>query len=285
MNSFYKITFTSLILASLTLLTSCGNPSTSGNKIVKDVSMTTKVDKDGDAWVGVKSMFQLGSMSMTSITLPINDPYDKSKQYGKISLKPTFGSSYNEVGVSINLTDLAKLQGGFPTLPNNEDLPVGNLGDNIIELEIEQIHSKIYFGLARDLTLVGFAIAIKEFQLVGEYIKDANIFLGFNIRGFEGTAGFFTGDDEYENGLAFFADFSKLMTFDILDDILAGKPITQAQLDNAKDQLAANTGFKGIEKIKTKTYFINQGITKRNLKKLYKVNKKLGRRRVHYIYR
>lgn len=274
-----------LICSISVLLTSCGSGGVKVNSIVKDVALETKVENDGDAYIGVRAMFNLGSMSMTSIKLPIQDPHNKDIVYGIIEVKPTFGSQFSEVNLRVNLTDTAKIQAGYPTLPNGEELPIGGLDDkHVIEIQIPQIHSKIYIGLAHDLTMIGFAIGIKEFQVVGDYIANANVFLGFDIKGFVGNAGLFTGDGQHENGLAFFADFSKIITQDILTDIIMGNKISKERYAAMKttlkeiEQFGEDSKYSVFNSARYKTMNNN----KRNMKGLYKAMRKIGRRKLTY---
>lgn len=291
-------------IMSFFLLASCGkNPE---NQIVKNVDLRMFATEDGDAWVNSTALFKLGSMSMTSITLPIVDPYDDDRIFGKIIFKPHLTKpGYNEIGFQVNLTDSARIAGGFPTLPNGEDLPFGGINDkNLIELKVDKIHSKIYLGLAEDFTLIGFAIGIKEFQITGKYLNDANVFLGFDIKGFRGTAGLFTDkSDEYGSGLAFFADFSKLLSVGIINDILDGKPIKQAWVDNNTGAIKKPIGvdvdisMKSLrsynpympkfnadynKKVKSMS-FRHVNLNNRTRKGLNKANKKIGRRRIHFV--
>ena len=48
----------------------------------------------------------------------------------------------------------------------------------------------------------------------------ANIFMGFNIQNILGTAGLYTGEGEYANGLGLFVDISSVISSDILNDLL-----------------------------------------------------------------
>ena len=88
--------------------------------------------------------------------------------------------------------------------PNGNDLPIGGFGPTeIIELAIGKINSKLYLSFGKDNTLLGFAVVIKEFDVVGQSIPGANIFLGFDIKGVQGMAGIFSSEQEMQSGQNF----------------------------------------------------------------------------------
>jgi len=223
--SIHQWMITSFLTLSLVFFASCkGTPVQ--QKIVKDVKLTSSL-VDGDVWLGLGATFDLGAMSFTAIKLPIIDPYDKTRIYGEIDFKPTFQGSYNAIELKVNLSDCAKIPGAYATLPNGNELPIAGMGGRVVELDIDQIHSKIYLALDHDLTLVGFAISIKEFDVVAQYVGGANIFLGFEIAGVKGTAGLYTSlGQSFQSGLAFFVDISSVVSTDILNDLIDGIPIT-----------------------------------------------------------
>ncbi|MBF0314840.1 MAG: hypothetical protein HQK50_02110 [Oligoflexia bacterium] len=236
-----RTVLTHVLMLFLVLTIGCGQVE---NKVVKDVSLKASIE-DSEVWLGLSAVFNLGSMSMTGIKLPIIDPNDSSKVYGEIFFKPTMEGNYNEVGAKINLSYAAKLPGGFASLPNGEELPVGGSNSSqIIELAISQIHSKVYIGLDQNFTLFGFAISIKEFDTLAKYVGGANIFLGFNIKGIRGMVGVYTGLDTLQSGLAFFVDLSSVITVDILNDIINGVALDPTALSYSKAQTPWSAQYK-----------------------------------------
>ncbi|MBF0299368.1 MAG: hypothetical protein HQK51_11650 [Oligoflexia bacterium] len=237
MKTLLKITqgmITIALILSLAFFVSCKNgDGTVKPQIIKDVKLTTSL-VDGDVWLGVGATFDLGAMSFTSIKLPIIDPYDKTRVYGEINFAPTFSGNYNAIEIKVNLSDCAKIPGSSATLPNGNALPMSGLDGRVVALDIDQIHSKIYLALDHNLTLLGFAISIKEFDVVAQYVGGANIFLGFSIPGvngsdyIKGNVGLYTSlNTSYESGLAFFVDISSVMSTDILNDIIDGVAVTE----------------------------------------------------------
>lgn len=205
----------------IVLAASCGkNPQ---NQIVKDVALKTTLE-DGKVHITASAQFKLGPLVLPSITLPIIDPKEPGTNYGLISFKPTLQAGFNEIALKLNLSKAARVEGKVPTLPNGASLPVGGINDKrIVELGIDQIHSKIYLGLDGDLTLLGFAIGIKEFDVLNDYLGGTQFFLGFDIKGVLGMVGFFTGNQAYESGLGFFVDMSSVINTDMLNDLINPK--------------------------------------------------------------
>lgn len=225
-----KLLILNALFLSLIMFTGCGKQ----NKIVKDLSIKTSL-VEGDVWMALSAAFDLGGMSMTGIKLPIVDPNDKTKVYGEISFQPTLDGNFNQLAMKANLTTIAKVQGGVATLPNGDELPIGNIDNRakVIELKVDEINAKIYVALDHNLTLFGFAIAIKEFDSVASYVGGTNIFFGFNINKVRGMAGLFTSStDTTQSGLGFFVDLSSVVTTDLLNDIITGTKITKEQYEN-----------------------------------------------------
>lgn len=202
------------------------------HEFVRDVALETTIDEAGDVWISSSAMVEFGGMSMTSVTLPIINPAAPGKLYGKFEINPTLGSTMNEIVVKVNLSESAKVPGSANVLlPNGQALPLAGLGNvNLIQLNVDQINSKIYIGLGHDITFLGYAITIAEFAQVAKYSPNANVFLGFEFGGVKGAAGMFTGTTETKSGLAFFVDLSKIITTDILNDIIVGIPSEREKL-------------------------------------------------------
>jgi hypothetical protein len=274
-------TLMTMTLLSMTLLfASCGK--SPENKIVKDVSINSILE-DGDVYLSFSTVFKIGSISMTSIQLPIVNPYDSSIKYGEISFKPTLEAGYNEIGIKFNLSASSEVQAGFGTLPNGDELPISGFGPtDVIELKIDKINSKLYLAFGKDHTLLGFAVTIKEFDVVGKAIPGANIFLGFDIKGVNGMAGIFSSEQEMQSGLGFFLDLSSVISNDIINDIIENRPITPETFA----QMQENVTMNSLRKMTTgdeEPLFKDINGDVKTLRKLNKAFRKLGKRTVRYV--
>jgi len=218
-----------LLLLVLLVSFSCGpNPQ---NQIVKDIGVKAYASND-DVFLDLGAQFYLGDLTFTSLDLPIMDPNSAGKRmFGKFSMRPYLGngSQMNQITISLNLSAIAQTSGSLkPTLPNGRDLPIGGIKDkNVFELAIPGIDSKIYLGLDKGFTFIGFAMAIKEFQAIANYLPPSGIFLGFNIKGVLGSVGVFTGD---KSGIGLFADLSSVLNFELLNAILQKVPVDNKTL-------------------------------------------------------
>lgn len=197
----------------------CGK--NSQNQIVKDIVLQSSM-RDEDIWISLSASFMVGNLSFTAITMPIRNPKNPDVTYGEISFLPTLTPGFNEIKLSLNLSDVAKIQGGAsPTLPNGTPIPIGGVGQvPVIELLIPGTNVKIYFAFDQKTVLLGVAAAIKEFDVLSGYIGGANIFLGFNIQGVLGSAGLFTSRESGKSGIGLFVDLSSVINTDILNDLI-----------------------------------------------------------------
>lgn len=280
-----KLTFisTAVVLCLTLFMSSCGQGGGVKQDIVKEVSVVTSLE-DGDVYLSLAILFKIGTTNMTSITLPIVNPNNQVK-YGEISFKPTLTPGYNEVKLKFNMSFAAEVNGGYATLPNGKDLPIGGLDESdVIELGIDQIHSKIYLALKKDLAMFGFAVAIKQFDVLSDYLQGANIFLGFDIKGVLGTVGIFTGDDEWESGLAMFLDVSKYLTNDIINDMINQKEITPERFEAMQSRIASQTVDPVKQEIR-KANFGSRNLSRKNGMALYKAMRKLKGKTVNYVER
>ncbi|MBF0208493.1 MAG: hypothetical protein HQK53_16575 [Oligoflexia bacterium] len=271
---FCKNFILNLLFLSLVLFASCAKDQE--NQVVKDIKLTTTLDSNSnELWISISALFDLGGMAMTAITLPVRDPYDPERVYGKIFFKPTIEGTYNEVGVQINLSDCAKIPGGIATLPNGEVIPISGIEKNrVLELRIDQIQSKVYVALDSDLTLFGFAITIDQFDQVAAYIGGANVFLGFDIFKVRGMAGLYTGLDPSQSGLGFFVDLSSVITTDILNDIINGTPIDPIAFRDAKANKSVTWSKEYYKELNHR--FADQLPSAKQQKKLKKILKKMA---------
>ncbi len=79
----YRIFLITLLLTG-TIACSKKQPS----QIIKDVSVNTELI-DNEIYLSLDAILDFGVMSLTSIDLPITDPNEEGKIYGRISFKPT----------------------------------------------------------------------------------------------------------------------------------------------------------------------------------------------------
>lgn len=253
----------------LALFTSCQTNVKPVNTIVKNVNMTSTADTNGDVWLSLSAQFDLGPMYLTSIDLPIVDPYVPGIKYGEIFFNPTMQGNFNQIKLSVNLSHAAKVPGGFATLPNGNPLPIGGIDQTkIVQLKIDQINARIYLALDHNLTFVGFAISIEQFDVVAKYVGGANIFLGLNINGVVGTAGLYTGSNTLQSGLGFFVDLSSVLNVDQLNDIINGVPVNPTTFAESKAMgiqwgntyyESLNKSFKDSKPTLSKQVKINNG--------------------------
>ena len=199
----------------LLFLTGCGKDPQ--KQILRDLYVETSYEEE-DVWVDLVSTIFLGNLSISALELPILDPKKPDQHYGRIAFNSVLGEGSNEVTLSLNLSKVAQLgASGDPTLPNGSQLPIGGIDrDEIIELEIDEIKTKIYLMLNRSTVIVGFASVIREFDVLGDYLGGTNIFFGFNIKGVYGSVGFFTDQEELQSGLGMFFDLSAVISPEVL---------------------------------------------------------------------
>ena len=251
-------------------LFSCGGGGNPTQNIVRDVKVSTSLEND-DFMIDIKLLMDLGNMTLTSIQIPVTNP-DNGVNYGKVSFMPTL-DGLNEIGLSVNLSDSANLPGGEARLPNDSVLPIGGLeGTQVLQLEVEQIHSRIYLALQEETVFLGMAVAIDEFDVLSRYIGGANIFFGHEFRGVRGSVGLFAGTGQNESGLAFFLDLSKVISPAVIRDIINQQKIDESSLAQIQ-ALVGKATSQGKSKLK---FNVNKSKKKlRNLGKfLYKMDRK-----------
>jgi hypothetical protein len=198
-----SLTLTGVVLAA-TSLSACGGKGIGG--IVRDVKLETRTDPaTQDIYADLTSIVEVGGLQFPSLTLPIVDPKNPFMQYGTLTLART-ADRKNAVIVSTNLTELSQANLTVDrTLPNGNPIPVYGEQD-LITLPIQKA-GKVYLDLSQNRKLLGFAIAIKEFQNIGKYAPGLNLFFDIpSNNGIEGIGGVFTGAGEYQNGIALFLD-------------------------------------------------------------------------------
>lgn len=258
-NSIAKIVTLSIMLISLGLFQSCGKGS-GQNQYVSDIYLETKTI-DGDSWIYLKSVLNIGGLSLPSLALPIVDPRNPGEQFGEVSMIPVLGGQSNEISIGVNLSKAANLptQAGI-SLPNGQGLPLRvPAGVDLMQLTVGQTNSKIYLGLGNDTAFMGFAVAIKEFDQIARYLPGANIFMGFNIKGVLGSAGIFTSDVSGQSGIGLFVDLGTLLKFprqEVYGVQSFAKSSSSGQsisfVTNKMSNKTATSVYKGMKAIRSK---------------------------------
>lgn len=189
------------LLSTLTLmfsLASCGNNTT---KIVSDVSVET-ADGDNAKLVVTDFKLDIGSAELPFLNLPLPEDYGVLRMYRD--------NGENRVAVDLNLTEILKAPATVGSLPNGTVLPVDTNGAGVIQIDIAGINGSVYVAHKDEMTLVGFAFAIKQLDGLGESAGTVGIFPTFDIGEIKLTAGLFTGESTQETGIAAFANIGGL---------------------------------------------------------------------------
>jgi len=250
---------TTLFLA-LPLLTSCGK---GAGSIVKDVTLGTHTDPDsGDAWVQMITLLDTGNLLLPALNLPIWNPEDPDRPYGRLALRPATGNR-GEIDISVNLSLAAKIKNQTNDLPNGSPLPM-SVPDSakLIGLPVGSGGSRIYLAFSEDTAVLGTAIVIREFDKIGDKIGSINVFPAFRFpNDVTGVAGIFTSPRPSESGIAFFADLAPLL--DQIGTELASSIDGPIQLANDGSPVrveirSVRSSRKRVEKMYGKLYKLNQ---------------------------
>lgn len=209
------------------IATACGND----NGIVKNVKLKS-YNQEGDAYAEVIATLNIGGAQLPSVELPVFDPRNPAVTYGKVSLTPGLGNQA-DVGIAVNLSDVAHVPGGNALLPNGGKLPVGGIDvTKFVALPLGNTNAQLYVAVDSQLAVIGTAIPIKEFDSVGKVGGGANLFTSFALKnGVRGIAGVFTSARPGQNGFGIFVDASSLLP----------KPVPQLGLVTTRFALFANS--------------------------------------------
>jgi hypothetical protein len=190
------------LMTMLTLLMSFASCGGKAKKIVTGVDFETRNGDDQAKLVNVDFELDLGENELPFLH------YDLPKNYGALRLYTNGG--VNHVAVDVNLTEILKLPAGYATLPNGTAVPVDTNGAGIIEVPIDKINAKVYVAQAEGMTLVGFAIAIKQLDGIGNEVGRVGVFPKFEIGKVDVTAGLFSDDQDGGTGIAAFVNLGGL---------------------------------------------------------------------------
>lgn len=203
------------ILALAMAFTACGK---NAKKIVTDIEFETR-DQDEQKYVVSDFGLDLGSAELPFLHLPL------PRDYGYLRLYRSEG--INHVAVDLNLSEVLKLPSGEATLPNGTMVPVDTMGAGIIEIPVSGINGKVYVSHKDDMTLVGFAISIKQLDGIGREFGTIGIFPNFTIKGVDITAGIYTSGDSSQTGIAAFGNLGGLWNTAVPYDSGAFKYVQQ----------------------------------------------------------
>jgi len=198
-----KKTMLLLTLAMSFVLSSCGGER---KKIVTDFALETR-DQDDSKFVVSDFQLDLGSAELPFLHLPL------PKDYGYVRLYRL--NDMNHVAIDLNLSEILKVPGGEATLPNGTMLPVDTMGAGVISIPINGINGVVYVSQKDSMTLVGFAISIKQLDGIGNSIGTIGVFPNFDIKGVNVTAGVFSSEGEGKTGIAVFANIGSIWSNDI----------------------------------------------------------------------
>ena len=218
-----------LAMLSTSLLTSCGG-SGGNQQVVTDIQVGTYTS-GGDVMVEFNTLLDIGNLTLPTVMIPINHP-QTGRDLGHVDLKASFDGR-NEIGLQLNVTGAFNASTSQNSkLPNDTDIPIGGVQNvDVTNFPITQSGAQVYLGLAKNVSFVGTAIPIKEFDVLGANVGAVNLFARFDIEGVIGIAGIFTGPSG-QNGLGIFVDTSKY--FDPTD-IIGNFPLPKQNLRLAKD--------------------------------------------------
>lgn len=185
---------------------------------VKDIQLRTHQVEE-EAFVEVGTILDLGNVSLPSFETKIPHPKDFNDSVGKLFFAPTLDGR-NEIRVDLNLSKVAKLPGGIPTLPNGGSLPIGGIDRiDVIEIPVPKVHGTIYFALdkIRAVAMIGFALNIPKADGIGTAIGEGQLFPHFTIGKVKMFAGVYTSPDPGNTGIGIFSDLSSVITPKLID--------------------------------------------------------------------
>ncbi len=247
---------------------------------VQNTSVSTSLAPNQDELLNFSITLSTGNFTVIGATLPILNPSNPSAQYGSLSLQPIlcanhatcpYGNSV-QVGVSLDLSEIAQTQGLPPLLPNGSPLPVGGLQNStVVTLPIGNTGGDIYFAFGKGVAMFGAAVPFAQMNVVGQTIPGANLFVPITITTPKGPftllPGIFTGSAPNTTGIGFFADLSPLAPQSALLASLTGASIGRDESqDGQKVVQPSQLVFKTITPSKSKRDRLYEELLKWNEK-------------------
>ncbi|HAR42867.1 MAG TPA: hypothetical protein DCS07_09605 [Bdellovibrionales bacterium] len=232
-----------LVLAMLNVsLISSGCGKDQGQSLVQGVQISTHQESE-DVYLALTTQLNTGATQFVALNVSIADPKYPGEFFGSLGLKQAFNGTA-ELTLDLNVSKLANHQFSIGSkLPNGTDIPVGGLGNvPVIGIPIGDNGSRIYFAYGTGVAMVGAAIVIGEFNGLGGYVGNANIFPMFDFgHGVRGLGGVFAGQQKNQSGVAVFVDASTALT-GAANELAVSKSIGMAKIA-AADQPAPKLTF------------------------------------------
>ncbi len=205
-----------------------------------------------EVWGEVKLTVTTGGIQIPGFSYDIQDPADSQKTYGTLALTPTIGAS--ELTLKMNVTQASLGNTLEPLLPNGNALPVGGIDeDSVIALPVDGGKALVYLSLSNNRVLVGSAVPIKEFDVIGNKLGTIGLFPGFTLtNGLEGIIGIFSGSESKTSGIAFFLDATS-----ILGGVLPQNPsLMTHQTLLSRREISFNNGSISKRKMRKLRYWL-----------------------------
>jgi hypothetical protein len=128
---------------------------------------------DDQVSVAVSTEFNLGEMQLPYMNIPVNHP-KLGYEIGEVQL------GGKNVGIKVNLSEIAPLQSGEGRLPNGTPVPF--VGENgLVEIPVGKTGDYNLRGLERRSGCTWYAIPIKPFDAIGKTVGDINLLPTFQI--------------------------------------------------------------------------------------------------------
>lgn len=178
---------------------SCGK---NGQKIVTDIDVDQRIIQD-KVYIDVEAKLDLGNTTLFPGKIPIKVP--KKGVIGEVEVGVDF------IKVSVLLSELVKLQVQDTVLPNGERLPLIST-NKVVVLPLDKSgKSYLYISLVGGAKAIGFSLAIKELDKLGQELKTpTGLFPKVMIKNIAVFAGLYTSPNPGENGLGVFVDLNPL---------------------------------------------------------------------------
>lgn len=194
-------TFSSFItLVMLTFFASCGKQP----QVLTGVQVETQ-HIDNDVWLSFSADINLGAMQFPAVTLPVIHPRTLN-QVGAVELAPALGGK-NFIKLGVNISELSDLRSTTAKLPNGNTVPlIANNPTVVVNLGAG---AQLYLTVAENVTAIGVAIPIRQFDSIGQSVPGLNFFPVVAIDKVIATAGLFTSRNAGQNGIALVADLSQ----------------------------------------------------------------------------
>lgn len=193
----FKILIVSILLPLVFI--SCGK---NGQKIVTDIDVDQRIDQD-KVYIDVEAKLDLGNTTLFPGKIPVSVP--KKGLIGEVEVGTDF------IKVSVLLSELVKLQVQDTVLPNGQRLPLISTNKVVVIPLDKSGKSFLYVSLVGGAKAIGFSLAIKELDKLGQELKSpTGFFPKVMIEDIAVYAGLYTSPNAGENGLGVFVDLNPI---------------------------------------------------------------------------